>query len=162
MIKYAVIVELPEGKMPGFYAQFVKALANQVRLFDRDKEMLIVDSQEERKRVVEVMKRFKFAYDFLDLRLLPHEVRRYPAFDDYGFISRAENAYVYEHLTAVYRINEDRPASPDLWQALLQMEEHWIASCAGDGGTRYVVDAQLRPLIERIAEAYRCQVEWLE
>ncbi len=64
------MMDLPEGKIPGFYAQIVKALAGKVDLFDRDKEMLIVSNEEQQLAALDVMAHFNIETTMMQLRLL--------------------------------------------------------------------------------------------
>ncbi len=161
MKKYAVLMNLPEGKLAGYYAQIVKALANRVQLFDRDKEMLIIDTEADRSAVAEVLQRYNVPYEHMELLLLPEDAHVSPAAADYGVKTRLGRHYLYAHLVAVFRLAEG-DASPDKPQALMQMEEHLIAKYTEGGTVYYVVDKQLEELITGIGEAYRCAVEFVD
>lgn len=156
-MKLALLMELPDGKVPGFYAQIVKALANKVQLFDRDKEMLIVATEEERQSILEIMDHYKVAVEPMELVLLPEDARLTDAFSDYGFSSRADNAYLYHNRVSFFRITAKSPDS-ELKQALQQLEEHLIAVYTDQGETVYTVDKQLEELAQGIANAYRCEI----
>jgi KaiC/GvpD/RAD55 family RecA-like ATPase len=158
--KLALLMDLPDGKLPGFYAQIIKALADKVLIFDRDKEMLIVSTEEERESVLEVMKRYKVETEPMELLLLPEDATLTDAFSDYGFISRADNTYVYAKLICSFRLLTEETGS-ERDQALEQLDEHLIAQFTEHGKTVYMVDNQLEELIHGIAKAYHCQISIL-
>lgn len=162
MKKYAVMMNMPEGKLPGFYAQIVKALANKVALFDRDKEILIVNTEAECELVIEVMDKYHIEYEPLVLLLLPdHALAAALQADDYGFTSRSEHTFLYEHLIGIFRFQDNQSPASEKSQALLQMEEHLIARYTEEGVDLYAVEKQLEPLIHGIAKAYKCEVEFV-
>jgi KaiC/GvpD/RAD55 family RecA-like ATPase len=158
--KLALLMDLPDGKLPGFYAQIIKALADKVRIFDRDKEMLIVSTEEERESVLEVMKRYKVVTEPMELLLLSEDATLTDAFSDYGFISRADNTYVYAKLICSFHLLSEEPSS-EREQALEQLDEHLIAQFTENGKPAYMVDNQLEELVQGIAQAYRCQISIL-
>jgi hypothetical protein len=158
--KLALLMHLPEGKLPGFYAQIIKALADKVMIFDRDKEMLIVSTEEEREAVLEVMKRYKVVTEPMELLLLSEDATLTDAFSDYGFISRADNTYVYAKLICSFHLLSEEPSS-EREQALEQLDEHLIAQFTENGKPAYMVDNQLEELVQGIAQAYRCQISIL-
>lgn len=161
MRKYGVEVQLPEGKRPGYYAQFVKAIANRVRLSDRDKELLIVDDEQESGLLTELIEEYKFGYEPFELLLLPEDAEVTPLFDDYGFVSLSGGSYLYGHLCAVYRFADlDEQAEPA--QAVAQMEEHLIARFPYEGSMHYAVDQSLSDLMHGIAKAYGCRLIFVE
>ncbi|KIL41730.1 hypothetical protein SD70_04995 [Gordoniibacillus kamchatkensis] len=164
--KIGVAMTLPEGKLPGFYAQIVKGLASRVQLFDRDKELLVVSTAEERDAVQDVLRQYKVANEELELVLLPAEAAATPLFDDYGFTTRSENRYLYRDQVLLFTLHSDAPGGErDL--ALQQIGEFLIASApAGPGevdesSAVLAVDRQHDELMQRIAKAYHCRVEWV-
>ncbi|MDF2715504.1 MAG: hypothetical protein K0R28_2429 [Paenibacillus sp.] len=160
MLKYGVDMQLPEGKRPGYYAQFVKALAAKVRIEDRDKELLIVNSEEDCEALLELMDEYRFEYEQFDLLALPQDAEVTPLFVDYGFESVSDNTYLYGHLCAVFKFaGADHDAEPE--QALEQMQEHLVARFAVDGETLFAVDQLLTELMHGIANAYRCKLEFI-
>ena len=101
--KIGLMMDLPDGKIPGFYAQIVKALAGKVELFDRDKEMLIVSNEEQQRAALEVMAHFNIETTIMDLRLLGDDAELTDLFSDYGFTSRAEHNYLYDKIVIPFR-----------------------------------------------------------
>ncbi|MBP1992816.1 hypothetical protein [Paenibacillus eucommiae] len=161
--KLALMMDLPEGKIPGFYAQIVKSLGNQVQLFDRDKEMLIVNTEEDRQIILDIMSHYKVASESLELLLLPREANLTDTFSDYGFLSKLDNTYLYMDKISLFRFNTERRGTPEaeLSQALLQLEEHLIAYFSEKEEVIYVIDKQLTELAEGIARAYQCEIIWI-
>jgi hypothetical protein len=162
MNKTAVYMHLPDGKLPGFYAQIVKALAGIVTLFDRDKELLILNGKEDADRVLRLLKTYKTEGEQMDLFLLPAEAETAAAFEDYGFATRLENRYLYAHLTALFRMEPIIGTDAEPEQALLQMDEHIIARLVQDGDIQYAVDRELTELMERTARAYGCKAVFVQ
>ncbi|MFD0692772.1 hypothetical protein ACFQZT_01565 [Paenibacillus sp. GCM10027628] len=156
--KIGLLMDLPDNKIPGFYAQIVKALAGKVQLFDRDKEMLIVSDELQQKAVLEIMDHYKIESEIMPLRLLPDDAELTDLFSDYGFISRSDNPYLYEKLICSFRFTSTSDRA-EMQQALLQMEEHIIARYNEQGREAYVTDRQLEELMHGIARAYKCQIE---
>lgn len=150
-------MELPDGKLPGFYAQVIKALAAKAPLFDRDKELLIFSAQEEREAAYPIMEQYRIPYEAIDLLLLPAPVDAKPTLTDFGLISRSENVYVYHHSVCLFKLQAEGPDSePD--QAAQQMDEHLLARYSQDGEIRFVAEAQSDELMIGIAKAFRCTV----
>ncbi|WP_261305750.1 hypothetical protein [Paenibacillus andongensis] len=159
-LKIGLMMDLPEGKIPGFYAQIVKALAGKVELFDRDKEMLIVSNEEQQLAALDVMAHFNIETNLMQLRLLPDDAELTDLFSDYGFTSRAEHNYLYDKLVVHFRFTADSPQA-EIDQAALQIEEHLLAQYQAQDHTVYIVDRQLEELMHGIAKAYRCRIELL-
>jgi hypothetical protein len=124
--KIGLSMTLPEGKQPGFYSQIVKTLAARVKLFDRDKDMLVVSVEDEREAVLDVMRHFRVETEQLELLLLPASAATSPLFADYGFVTRLDNRYLYRDLVALFTLHPiAADAEPDL--ALQQLDEYVIA-----------------------------------
>ncbi|PZE22670.1 hypothetical protein [Paenibacillus xerothermodurans] len=154
--KYALLMDMPEDKRPGFYAQVVKALANKAPLFDRDKEMLIFSSPTEREAAYAVMEQYKIPFETMNLLMLPDGANLRPPFSDFGFVSRSEHAYIDSESVYVFSLHSER-ADAEPSQALAQLEEHLLASYGHDETDYYVTDAPSDELVHRIAQAYRCE-----
>jgi len=161
MLKHALAMNLPDNKLPGFYAQVIKALAGKIRLFDRDKEVLIVETLTEAETVADVLNHYHVEWDPLDLLLLPEAAELTPAFSDYGLISVMRRAYLYAELVSIFRLAAEPAEGAEPVQALMQMDEHLLARFEWNGEPHYAVDAQLSELIERIAAAYRCRADFI-
>jgi hypothetical protein len=158
--KPALLMELPDGKMPGFYAQIIKALANKVQLYDRDKELLIVNEAEELNAIMEIMTHYKINTERMDLVLLPAAASLSHSFTDYGFTSRAENQYLYKEQLSFFRFAPDSIHS-ERAQALDQLEEHLIVHFEVQEDTVYGIDKHLEELAKGITKAYNCEIQFV-
>lgn len=168
VLKYAAALDIPEDKRAGYYAQIVKALAGKTALFDRDKELMIFSSPEELERLKPILEQYAIPSEELSVLLLPTPVTTYPAFGDYGFVSRLENVYLYAELVAVFRLRAATDTNGALGrafepqQAEAQLEEHLLADwLEPGGGSAYAIEAQLAELAEGIARAYGGVAEWI-
>jgi len=156
-IKWGVLIDLPDGKLPGFYAQIVKALAGKVNLFDRDKELLVLGSEDEQQTALDVMDDYKVPAEPLPLLLLPATAETTALFSDYGFESRLGHRYLYAGQVRVFRFAADVAAQAG--PAVMQMQEHLLARFPDkDGEMLYAVSRQLDALMSGIARAYRCDI----
>ncbi|UKS30297.1 hypothetical protein LOZ80_15700 [Paenibacillus sp. HWE-109] len=159
--KIGLLIDLPESKLPGFYAQITKALAGSVALFDHDNEMLIVSNKEQQTAVLAVIKELGIEADLMDLRLLPPDAELTDLFSDYGFTSHAGNDYLYDKLVIFFRFAPGSPQA-EVDQAALQMEEHLLVQYQDEeNGEVFIADRQLGELMHGIAKAYRCRIEML-
>jgi hypothetical protein len=156
--KYALLIDMPEHKLPGFYAQVVKALANKASLFDRDKELLIFSSPAEREVAYPIMEQYKIPFEMMDLLMLPVAAALRPCFSDFGFTSRSDHTYIDTEIVYLFTLHCEQPdAEPS--QAVEQLEEHLLASFTDEGETYYVTDSPSDELVHRIAQAYRCKAQ---
>lgn len=165
-MKFGLAMDMPEDKRPGYYAQIVKALAGKASLFDRDKELLIFSTSQEREQAKPIMSQYSIPFEELDLLLLPSAVRISPSFDDYGFITRLENAYLYADMAVVCKLKRPEVPSGRAYepeQAAAQLEEHLLGywNSNDNSGTVYTLEKQHAELAEGIAHAYGCSLEWI-
>ncbi|WP_079419989.1 hypothetical protein [Paenibacillus ferrarius] len=91
--KIGLLMDLPDDKLPGLFAQIDKALAGKADVFDRDKEMLIVSQEVQKLAALAVMTELNIQTDSMALRLLPSNAELTDLFSDYGFTSPLENNY---------------------------------------------------------------------
>lgn len=154
-------MELPADKTPGYYAQIVKGIAEKVNLLDRDKELLILERDEDKEAVLEVLNRYRVPAEELELLLLPAEAKLYGGFGDYGFTTRMERSFLYGSQTALFVLKNSSAASePE--QAYAQLLEHLLAEFRREHGERVMAaDSQQDDLMEGIARAYGCKIEWV-
>lgn len=160
MLHYGVEMQLPDGKGTDNYAQLIKALAAEVRITDRDKELLIVESEEERDSIISLLNDYKLVYEEFELLRLPDGAEVTLLFDDYGFVSASNMIYLYAPMCALFKfVQAGKNAEPK--QAAEQMEEHLLARFSVGDEICYAVDRGLSDLIRGIAKAYRCQVQFI-
>ncbi|WP_131014110.1 hypothetical protein [Paenibacillus thalictri] len=157
---YALIMDLPDAKRPGFYAQIVKALAADAPPFDRDKDLLIYDEPLIRDEAGGIMNKYHVEYEELELILLDAGTELAPTFTDFGLVTRLEHAYVYADQILLFRLSEGTEDNRRL--ALLQMEEHLQARSTRNGESYYAVEAHLADLMSGIAKAYNCSIQLID
>ncbi len=158
--KYGLDMQLPDGKIPGFYAQIIKGIAQRAPLFDRYKELLIFDSEDHLPPVAGLLEHYRVTAERCDLLLLPaNGLEQGPLYEDYAIVTRDENIFVDLAMTALFSLNAAKPDAEPA-PALLQLDEHLIGNVTKESVTIYLMDRQLAELAERIANAYGCSVEW--
>ncbi|WP_126425952.1 hypothetical protein [Brevibacillus marinus] len=156
---YGVEVDAVGGKLPGFYAQIVHKIGAEVRVFDRDGQLYIVESAEERQKLLNILRDRQMAGEQFDLWLVPDSAAN---IDDYGFVSLAGRTYLYDNLVLFFRIQPQVGSAEDRWAAAQQLNEHIIAAFQRENEeTVYVADRNQTDLLEGIARAYRVKLEWL-
>lgn len=159
--KIGLDMHLPDGKLPGFYAQIVKGIAERATLFDRYKELLVFDSEEAIPPVLELLAHYRVSSEHCELVLLPSDgLEQGELYEDYAIVTRNENVFVDLALVALFSLNAAKPDAEPA-PALLQLKEHLIGSLTKNGLEIHLIDRQLSELAERIAKAYGCGVEWL-
>jgi hypothetical protein len=159
--KVGLEMQLPNGKIPGFYAQIVKGIAQHASLFDRYKELLIFNSNQDLSEVIKLLEHYRVPSERYELLFLPSEgLEQGHLFADYAIITRNENNFIDLALTAVFTLNTSKPDAEPA-PALMQLEEHLIGKIVKDSITIHLLDRQLTELAERVAFAYGCQVNWL-
>ncbi|HZG14612.1 MAG TPA: hypothetical protein VE710_06275 [Candidatus Bathyarchaeia archaeon] len=159
---YGVEMEAPAGKLPGFYAQVVHKIGEQVAVFDRVQQMLIVKTEEEREQLLTILGKHQMAGESLDLWRLPEGFAETPD-SDYGFLGLSGNAYLLADLVTFFQFTEPTSSSQEQWAALEQMKEHILLQIPVENANTplYAVDRNLSDLIEGIARAYTTQVTWI-
>lgn len=160
--KFGLMMSLPEGKLPGFYAQVVKNVAAAAELFDRDKELLIAGSELDRDAIAKVLSKMKIDWEPLPLLLLPDGAETTRLFSDFGFVSKFGNTFLYADRVSLFRFAEKQPADAETAPALLQLEEYIVAEFQQNGKPWYCIDQDSRMTAEGIAQRYRCSLEFLE
>ncbi|XEC96851.1 hypothetical protein AB6A23_10105 [Paenibacillus tarimensis] len=153
-------MQLPEGKLPGFYAQIIKGIAEHAAIVDRSGELMFA-REEHTEAINKVLRHYKVDSTTSSwLQLTDSEWSLGRLWDDYGITARAGGWFADLQLAAAGNLLAIDNAS-ETEQAWLQIEEHHIAMLQKDSRRSFVVDRQLSELIDGIARAYRCHVEWL-
>jgi hypothetical protein len=159
---YGLDMHLPDGKLPGFYAQIVKGIAERATLSDRHKELLIFDSRADYPAVLELLRHYKVEAEPCDLLMADGEgIRRGDRFEDFAVESRSGHVYFDLAYTSVFRLTQERPEAEPA-PALLQLEEHIMAEIVEADFRWFVIERQLAELADRVAAAYRCGIAWLD
>jgi hypothetical protein len=158
---YGVEMQVPAGKLPGFFAQVIHKIGDNVTVFDRDQQLFIVSSEADRDKLIEIFDKYHLTGDLFGLWLLPEDAEASLA-GDYGFSSAAGHTYLYDELVAFFRFDQNEGLAQDRWAALEQMKEHLIASLPENAnGMLYIVDKNQVDLIDGIARAYKVSLVWL-
>lgn len=154
-------MDLPEGKRAGFYAQVVKGLAEAVALFDRDKELIVLDDEPGREKAAGVLEKYKIDWEPVDLILLPEGVKLGEDAAEIGFDGRFGNAFLYAERAERFRI--EAQAGAEAGPALQQLEEHIALSYDDSHEERkiFVCEPHLRETVAGIARRYGVRVEFL-
>ncbi|MBM7565686.1 hypothetical protein [Paenibacillus sacheonensis] len=157
-------LHLPEDKLPGYYAQIIKGIADIVTLLDRHKTLLFVNTPEECEAIIRFVAKYKVDCErgtWLQLEEAWEPNDR--MFADYGLQTREGNTFVDLGLAAVVALSAGEDPSSEYVQALEQAEEHAIASLTQEDGRRLLaVDRHQAELIAGIARAYRCAYELIQ
>ncbi|GAB7387681.1 hypothetical protein BSNK01_15180 [Bacillaceae bacterium] len=159
LYRYGIELAAPKDKRPGYYAQIVKKISQTADVLDRDGNLLIVGSAEERNRLRDLFAAYGAAGETFDLMLVPADARCASAADDYGFVSSSRQLYMYADKIARFAFADDALNEDDR-MALAQMREHILCEYRQNGRTFYIIDRELTPLIERIARVYHSHVEF--
>ncbi len=139
------------------------------RVFDRFEQMLIFRSREEAdSALVGMAREWSETAERIDLLMLTERVNLspYDRFGDFAFQGISGNWYFDAREVAVFRLHATKPEAESA-PALMQLEEHLIAAIGADrnddsDGMWHIIERQLAELAERVARAYRCEVEWLD
>jgi hypothetical protein len=152
-------MHLPDGKLPGYYAQIVKGIADKVSLFDRYRELLVLEKEQDMAPVLELLRHYNATWDECELILLPElGVEPGGLYADYIFETRSGRLFADMALTSAFRLTKTKPEA-EYAPALQQLEEHLIATVQ-ENETWYLIDRQLSELADRIAVAYNCGTAW--
>ncbi len=153
-VRPAVSIDVQEGKRPGYYAQFVKELASNARLYDRDKDLLIAENLDQLQDIRQVVERYHFPYEPMQLLELPEnsDLGRY--LDDYGFTARSDRTYMYADQIYAFRL-----FGGDVKQAELQVDEYMLAAIEREASSpTWIVPAEHCELMQGISRAYGCSL----
>ncbi len=156
MRKFAVIMQLPEGKLPGFYAQVIKALATKAQVFDREKEILIIEHIQNLSPIQQILDQYNISFDFLPLIHVPSSATLKPDYEDFGFITRSDHTFLYEDSIILFTFTHILGHSEDYAMALIQLDEHLIASFPIGETLYYIAEKQYQDCFLGIAKAYQC------
>ncbi|WP_274651874.1 hypothetical protein [Paenibacillus humicola] len=154
-------LQLPEGKLPGFYAQIVKGIADAAPLVDRDKTLLFLAGEGDADAVEQFVSRYRVGTERSEWAPLDESWSADERlFTDFGVVTRSGRHYIDLQLAAVVAIvpaGDD--AEPD--QASLQAEEFAFARKQEEGRRLFAVGRHHAELLEGVARAYGCQAKQL-
>lgn len=153
---YGVEMNPPNNKLPGFMAQIVKKTAELAKVFDRDKQLVILNDREEAVALQEYYISKNIFQDFYPLLYLSPNSEITPSFSDYGFVSQNNEYFLYKKMVSCFTIRNGE--QPQIEMAILQMEEHLICK----EGELFFVDHMSIELMEGIARAYNIELTFLD
>ncbi|MED3499785.1 hypothetical protein [Brevibacillus agri] len=159
---YGIELAIPDGKLPGFYAQVIHKIGDHVNVFDRDKLLFIVENEAEKDKLEAILQKSQMLGDGFSLLLLPPEAM-VGHLDDIGFVSPNDHMFVYADQVALFTVDKASGTPADRWAAAEQWKEHVSGTIpqAEEEETIYLLDSSLTELVEGIAKAYQVQVQWL-
>ncbi|WP_139489987.1 hypothetical protein [Brevibacillus dissolubilis] len=157
---YGLEMEIPSGKLPGFYAQMVHKIGDEVKVADRDQKLFIVDSEEELEKLSAVLTKYQALGERFELWRLP-EGALGDRLTDFGFESVNGRLYLYDHLVAFCRVDLNSGAANERVSALEQMKLNVLSVLRGKNETVYVVDENHVELVESVAKRFDVQLEWI-
>lgn len=155
---YGVELEMPKGKLPGFYAQIVHKIGEQVKVIDRDKKLMIVSTADDQQQLLQIATTYQAKTECFSLWLLPEGVTS-PKLSDYGFISLNDRQYVYANLVSFFRF-PDNPLTHDHQEAYEQMKQHILASFTAKDQIIYITDTNHKELLDQLASRYKVVLDW--
>lgn len=157
---YGVEMQVPSGKLPGFYAQVIHKIGDHVNVFDRDELLFIVEQEEERDKLIEILSKAQMLGEQFALLHIPAAVSL-ERIDEVGFVSQSERMYLYAERVALFSLDPQAGDAQDRWAALEQLKEHLIGEIpAGEEPPVYILENTMTELAERIARAYRVSLHW--
>jgi hypothetical protein len=158
---YGVEMQVPAGKLPGFYAQVIHKIGDHVNVFDRDRLLFIVEQAEECEKLKEILDKAKMLGEQFDLLYIPEA--KIDNVDDVGFVSQNERIYLYPEQVALFSLDEQTGDEQDRWAAREQLQEHLVGEipATDEQPSVMIVQSSLTELAEGIARAYRISLHWL-
>ena len=154
MLKFAVIMQLPDGA--GFYAQIIKALATKASVYDRMKEILIVNYRIELASIELILDQYHTHYEIIPVYHCPNSAIYYKDVDDFGFTTLSGNTFLYEPTLFLFTLQHTQEKSDDYIMALSQLSEHIVANFVDNTSNYYIAEQHLLECISGIAKAYEC------
>ncbi|MGD8189994.1 hypothetical protein ACQCN2_08430 [Brevibacillus ginsengisoli] len=165
---FALEMDVPAGKLPGFYAQIIHKIGDQVQVYDRFDSTFILSSQDELEKLERILSQYNMTTDSSELYQLPTSLQ-VPLLDDYGLKSIEGNTYLFAHLVSLFRLEPPLPVDPrknddpsDAWAVIEQLQEHLIAKIPDPAGMIYVLDSTHQDLAEHIARKYNVPLQFIE
>lgn len=171
---YGLEMEIPAGKLPGFYAQIIHKIGDEVEVYDRCGLIFILNSPEQLDKLVQILAKYNMATETFELYQLPDETQ-FQSLEDYGFEGIEGNRYVLAHLVSLFRLEtsggtdsnvklsaslkNDDPS--DSWAVIEQLQEYLIAKVPDEKDTLYVLDSTHQDLAMHIAQKYNVSLQFI-
>ena len=165
---YALEMEIQAGKLPGFYAQMIHKIGDQVEVYDRCDLIFILPNQDQLDQLTQILAKYNVPSESFELYQLPAGID-VPLLEDYGIESVEGNRYVFSHLVSLFRLETHLQTEPikndapsDSWAVIEQLQEHLIAKVPDSAGTIYVLDSTHQDLACHIARKYNVSLQFIE
>ncbi|MCF6137893.1 hypothetical protein [Pseudalkalibacillus berkeleyi] len=136
--------------------EFLQKITSTANVVDRDDRLCIVQTESDFQALKELFQSEKRLEETYELYPLQSPSTKFNT--DYGFVSSSKHAYLFKEMTIPFRLNEENERAK---MAMLQMEEHLVATDDSTSPLLYFADRQQRELIEQIASAYQVTVTFL-
>jgi hypothetical protein len=159
MRKFAVIMQLPEGKLPGYYAQVIKALATKAHVYDRKKEILVIEKMNELSPIEQIMDQYNILYEVVPVLHIPNSAILTAHYEDFGFTTLSGNTFLFELSLIIFTLHHTQEDSDDYTMAISQLDEHIVASFNLENITYYIAEKHLQDCFYGIAKAYQCMIK---
>lgn len=158
---YGVEMQVPSGKLPGFYAQVIHKIGDHVNVFDRDELLFIVENEEECEKLTAILQKADMLGELFPLLNLPPDASL-THLEDVGFVSSNEQRYLYADRVAIFYLAEKAENDQDRWAALQELTEYLLGSipASNDFPPCYILDQSLTDLAEGIAARYGVTLHW--
>jgi hypothetical protein len=159
---YGIEMQIPVGKLPGFYAQVIHKIGDQVNVFDRDDQLYILENEEEYQKLSTLLSKSAMLGETFALLHVP-SATSLAHIEDVGFISQDDRMYLYADRVALFSLDSQAGNEQDRWAALEQLREHLLGELPKheSASAFYILDPSMTDLAEGIAKAYRVSLIWL-
>lgn len=148
-------------------ARIITAIENRVSRFDRYGELLIFHNAADASIALDELSRRGITAERSDwLAVSADAAEAGERFDDFALVTETGHIYFDWAYVAFFRLIANRPEA-EIAPAFMQMEEFRIASVQDaklprdHAQTWCAIERQLDELAERVAQAYRCDIAWL-
>ncbi|WP_400163166.1 hypothetical protein ACAF76_006775 [Brevibacillus sp. TJ4] len=159
---YGVEMQVPTGKLPGFYAQVIHKIGDRVNVFDRDGMLFIVEEADASEELKQILGKAQMLGEEMTLLYIP-QGESLARVDDVGFVSQSGRTYLFAEQVALFAVEQEAGDAQDRWAAREQLREHLIGEIAATDGSPavMVLESSLIELAEGIAKAYHVSLRWL-
>lgn len=153
---FAVEMEIPKDKLPGFYAQIVHKIGDQIKIFDRYLVLFVVEDRTQALKLQQIFEKYHVKWEEYEVWVLPSDTN-VPLLDDYGFTGIEGNKFLFAHQVVPFQLRQGDEGD-SRWAVALQLQDHLIAQIASPTGTIYFIDASYLDLAVQLAGRYQIDV----
>lgn len=158
MIQRMIVVEMemPKNKLPGFYAQIVHKIGDQVKIFDRYLIFFVVEDRTQANKLHQIFEKYQVKWEDYEAWVLPPDTN-IPLIDDYGFTGILGNKFLFAHQVIPFQLLQG-DAGDSRWAVIQQLQDHIIAQVPNPTGTIYFIDSSYLELAIQLAQRYHVVV----